>query len=166
MLVVNFKNLQGHQVIKWLLHPLKCCRRYLNDYHDLPLALACSPSPPYRSLIHSYTPLSCLSIFQVAYLFEHCLSQVHFFLPVYILHPLIVTKLSHHVPFHPFHHSTLHFICTCTYAKYLMNVFIALTIPYCHSTLSGNSFLDPISCPSTVEPHIMSLICFMTLLIL
>lgn len=78
-------------------------------------------SPLNQCLFHSSTPLSYLSISQVAY-FTYWHLQSHFIL--FILPPLNGTKLS--LCFFTYS-TTPHTICTCTHAMYLMNYFFSLS---------------------------------------
>ncbi len=108
---------------------------------------ACSSSPPLPvplSLMYSFT-LSVHLPSGLPLLFRPSgLNHIHFFPQT--LHPLSLGKACQHIPFHS-DHSILHSICTSFHVVSLIHVFIALTVPFCHST-----------CPSQIT-HFCSMHC-------
>ena len=60
--------------------------------------------------------------------------------PSITLHKLFFLSIwSNHLKVfgHPFHYTTLHFICTSSHATSSIHAFIALTLPSCHATCSS-----------------------------
>ena len=109
-----------------------------SNYPHIPSLLVQS-LPFYQQLFHACTSSPYSSILQLLtfLLLGPSVSFTYFLYKIFTFFSLHITKPPHSISLHPFHHTTLHSICTRSHATTFIYAFIALILPSCHATCSS-----------------------------